>query len=183
MDDGLKQRLIGALILLGAGVLFVPALFEPGSQRQIDITPQVPPAPAIEPLVLQQPVRNPDIEDPKASSEMYRLVPTPEENKAASKPVVQKVEDKKPVVLDNKGVPQAWVVQVSSYKSEKTAGAFLAKLRKAGYKAFSKTLDTSKGRVTRVFVGPKINKAQAKKLKQELDKKYGLKTILVRFEP
>ncbi|MEC8427430.1 MAG: SPOR domain-containing protein [Pseudomonadota bacterium] len=183
MDDGLKQRLIGAVILLGIGVLFVPALFEPGNQRQIDITPQVPPAPPIEPLVLQKPVRNPDIEEPKSSADMYRLVPTTEEAKEASKPVKVKEGDKKPVVLDDKGVPQAWVVQVSSYKSEKTAEAFLAKLRKADYRAFSKTLETSKGRVTRVYVGPKINKKLAKELKQELDKKYGLQTLLVRFEP
>lgn len=183
MDDGLKQRLIGAVILLGIGVLFIPALFEPANQRQIDLAPQVPAAPDIQPLVLQKPESNQNIGMPKSSAEMYRLIPSAQEDEPDSDSRNAESVDDKPVVLDEQGVPKAWVVQVSSYTSEQTAEAFLAKLRKAGYRAFSKTLETSKGRVTRVYVGPKIKKKLAKQLQRELDKKYGLQTLLVRFEP
>lgn len=187
MDDGLKQRLVGALVLMALGVLFIPALFEPENRRQIDRTPQVPAAPAIEPMTIRQPVSNPDIEPAKPPKEMYRLLPVEEKQPEPVKQEVAKKAEKpapvKAVTLNNEGVPKGWVVQVASYNTPEAAKGFLSKLQNADYPAFTKTLKTSKGVVTRIYIGPKISKDSAAKLQQELNKKYGLKTLLARFEP
>ncbi len=47
MDDGLKQRLLGALILLALAVIFIPVLFDRERMEPIDTTSQVPPRPAL----------------------------------------------------------------------------------------------------------------------------------------
>ncbi|GAA5316816.1 MAG: SPOR domain-containing protein [Candidatus Pelagadaptatus aseana] len=185
MDDGVKQRLVGALVLIALGVLFIPALFEPENRRQIDRTPQVPVAPTIEPLTIREPVSNPDIEPAKSPKDMYRLLPVedpqPEPVKTAAKEA--KPAPQKAVKLSDAGVPQGWVVQVASYNTPQAAKSFLGKLQKAGYPAFTKTLDTRKGTVTRIYAGPKISKDSAVLLQQELNKKYGLKTLVARFQP
>ncbi len=192
MDDGLKQRLVGALVLLALGVLFVPVLFEPENRRQIDRTTQIPPPPRIEPVMVQTAVRNETIETVKPAAQMYELLPETETELADddqlsvtdTKPVIS-VPTKKPdrQVLDARGVPKAWAVQVASFKTEERAAVLRDQLLDQEYPAFTRTLNTSKGRVTRVYVGPKINRDKALKLKAVLDKSLKVDTLVVTFSP
>lgn len=55
MDDGLKQRLLGALILLALAVIFIPVLFDRERMEPIDTTSQVPPRPALKMLEVAEP--------------------------------------------------------------------------------------------------------------------------------
>ncbi len=192
MDDGLKQRLVGALVLLALGVLFVPVLFEPENRRKVDRTTQIPPAPHIEPVVVQDPVRNEAIEPVKPAAQMYELLPETETELAAvtkpagapSKPsgsISPKSPDRD--VLDERGVPKAWAVQVASFNTPARAAVLRDQLLDQEYPAFTRTLDTSKGRVTRVYVGPKINRDKAIKLKKVLDKSLKVDTLVVKFSP
>ncbi|NWO04909.1 MAG: SPOR domain-containing protein [Alteromonadaceae bacterium] len=107
--DGLKQRIIGALVLVCLAVIFVPMIFdEPHSERQsTPITiPEEPPFPEVEmpeepadaqqPYGLSQPEAGPEVQtsqqpettsdntgqgQPKAESEQqgYRLIEDPEQ--------------------------------------------------------------------------------------------------------
>jgi len=195
VDDGLKQRLVGALVLLALGVLFVPVLFEPENRRHVDRTSQIPPAPQITPLAVAEPERNTAIEAVKPAEEMYQLLPETSQveadkteiaEKPASeaqlpKPQATPAPDRK--VLDDRGVPKAWAVQVASFNTEQRAQVLRDQLLNQDYPAFTRTLDTSKGRVTRVYVGPKINRDKAVKLKAELDKSLKIDAIVVKFSP
>ncbi|MGH1373531.1 MAG: SPOR domain-containing protein [Cellvibrionaceae bacterium] len=202
MDDGLKQRLVGALVLLALGVLFVPVLFEPENRRKVDRTTQVPPAPQIEPVVVQDPIRNDAIESVKPAAQMYELLPETETELAAVKPPVETKSQTKTKpqaetkserdispqspdrkVLDQRGVPKAWAVQVASFNTQTRAAVLRDQLLDQEYPAFTRTLDTSKGRVTRVYVGPKINRDKALKLKAVLDKSLKVDTLVVKFSP
>jgi len=73
MDDGLKQRLIGAIVLVAIAVLFVPSLFEKNSQRTVDLNTQIPPRPDVvtEILELPEPIRPVNI---ASSSEIGPLI-------------------------------------------------------------------------------------------------------------
>lgn len=191
MDDGLKQRLVGALVLLALGVLFVPVLFEPENRRKVDRTTQIPPAPHIETLVVKDPVRNKSIEVVKPAAQMYELLPeTESETVAATKaaPKVKAASSSQPKspdrkVLDERGVPKAWAVQVASFNTEARAEVLRDQLLDQEYPAFTRTLNTSKGRVTRVYVGPKINRDKALTLKGVLDKSLKVDTLVVKFSP
>ncbi|NVL45842.1 SPOR domain-containing protein, partial [Pseudomonas syringae pv. actinidiae] len=52
-------------------------------------------------------------------------------------------------------------------------------LRTQGYNAYIRTADG----VNRVFVGPLIERAEADRLRDQLDKQQKLKGIVVRFQP
>lgn len=56
MDDGLKQRIIGALVLLAIAIIFVPVFFDQERIVPLDRTTQVPLAPEIEPIEIEKPV-------------------------------------------------------------------------------------------------------------------------------
>lgn len=55
---------------------------------------------------------------------------------------------------DNAG----WVVQLGSFGNQKNVNDLLRKLEKAGYRSFSRKVQTSAGRLTKVFVGPELDK-------------------------
>lgn len=189
MDDGLKQRLVGALVLLALGVLFVPILFEPEHRRAVDRTTQLPPPPSLTPMQITEPVRNHDIEAVKPAKEMYQLLPSTQAEPDATAQVV--VPTKAPetaqkpdrAVLDGQGVPKAWAIQVASFNTEQRANVLRDQLLDEGYPAFTRTLDITKGQVSRVYVGPKINHDKAVQLKATLDKSLKVDTLVVRFSP
>ncbi|BFM15375.1 hypothetical protein R50073_15580 [Maricurvus nonylphenolicus] len=178
MDDGLKQRLVGAFVLLALGVLFLPVLFDRDGRLSVDRTTQIPPAPKVEPLVkIPDPVRPANIEPAKKPQEMYLA----DESKKVS-PAPAKQPGKADGLTD-KGVPKAWMIQVVSYKTQKQAEELRNRLIKDGYKAFTRTVSTAKGKVTRVYVGPKIEKAKAFEVKRKLDKSLKVDSLVLRFEP
>lgn len=197
----MKQRIVGALVLLALGVLFVPLLFETDARRALDKTSQIPAAPDIRPMVVAEPTRNPDITPVKPAEQQYQLLPEdvtpagkPEPAKAAveqpvSAPqapaaplVTPKTEPDRQLLGDN-GIPNAWVVQVASLGSAERANALRDQLLSDGYSAFTRTFNSNGSQLTRVFVGPKISRDQAQELKDSLDKSLNMNTLVISFSP
>jgi DedD protein len=77
--------------------------------------------------------------------------PAVKNNSLAEQTLVKKVSD---TANDNAG----WVVQLGSFGNEKNVNDLLRKLEKAGYRSFSRKVQTSAGRLTKVFVGPELDK-------------------------
>ena len=63
------------------------------------------------------------------------------------------------------------------------ADALIAKLKLNGYAAFAHTTHDSAGDTIRVFVGPKIDRTQAVKIKQKIDREMSLQTMVKPFSP
>ncbi|MBU3070329.1 SPOR domain-containing protein [Aestuariicella sp. G3-2] len=203
MENGLKQRLVGALVLLALGVLFVPILFEPEDRRTVDRVTQIPAAPEIQPMQVDEPTRNPDIEPIKPADQQYHLLPeqepaeqappevaaevetaeAPKPEPAPTKALVSRPAEPERQILDKNGVPKAWLVQVASFSSDARAEALRDKLLKDDFPAFTRSFETSKGKVTRVYVGPKISRDKASVLKQTLDKSLKINSLIVSFSP
>lgn len=78
-------------------------------------------------------------------------------------------------------MPVAWVVQAASYSEASRADKLRDRLMDEGYKAYTRTVTTDKGRFVRVFVGPKISEADARVLKRELDQLLETQTLVMRF--
>ena len=51
-----------------------------------------------------------------------------------------------------------WVVQLGSFRHQKNVQELLNRLDKAGYRAFSRPVKTNSGTLTKVFVGPDLQK-------------------------
>ena len=52
-----------------------------------------------------------------------------------------------------------WVVQLGSFRHQKNVQELLKVLEKAGYRAFSRPVKTNSGILTKVFVGPDLQKS------------------------
>jgi DedD protein len=84
----------------------------------------------------------------------------------ASKPV--ELDIKKPSRLEQQTVVKqdvdkllasaGWVVQLGSFRHQKNVKELLDLLDKAGYRAFSRPVKTNSGTLTKVFVGPDLQK-------------------------
>ncbi len=57
-------------------------------------------------------------------------------------------------------VSAGWVVQLGSFRHKKNVNDLLNVLEKAGYRAFSRPVTTSSGVLTKVFVGPDLQKSK-----------------------
>ena len=98
-----------------------------------------------------------------------------EEDKLASQTVVDTKSD---AADDDAG----WVIQLGSFRHEKNVKALLAKLEKAGYRAFSRKIQTSSGPLNKVFVGPDLDKKKLESALPHLKELTSLKGKVTTFK-
>ncbi|WP_237065795.1 SPOR domain-containing protein [Microbulbifer guangxiensis] len=198
LNDGFKQRIVGALVLLALAVIFLPSLFDREGARYIDITSQIPPAPDIQPIEIAtaQPLDDvapaPEPEAvfqpvavtepaPEAKPEPAKALPAdaaPATGPSAEEPA----PEKQAPVLDENGLPISWVVQVASYREQDRADRLRDRLMDEGFKAYTRSASTDRGTFVRVFVGPKVDRADAETAKQELDQLLAAQTLVMRLK-
>ncbi len=206
MDSGVKQRLIGACVLIASAVIFLPSLLERPAEQTLDTTSEIPPEPSftLYPHTSPQPPQG--IEPPPDQSELF--VPKQEDieqQKDNEQPPEPKIAEVKPASakeasnsdaapapqpskadetgFDESGLPRAWVVQVASFSEEPRAGAMVDKLKAKDYRAYYRQVNHLEQPMYRVFVGPKVEKKDAEQLKQALDKELNAQTLVLKFTP
>jgi len=177
-DINLKQRLIGAVVLISLAVIFVPVILDgrDPAQHSLDTTniPEKPEREFVSRIIpLQQ---TPIPESPIVESELPPETPvagpivTPGTIKPAPAPTVVKEKEKKKVVKLPRTGLTAWAVQVGSFSTKKNAFALRDKLRGKGFNAFVDTAYEKEDPSFRVRVGPELKRTTAEKLKKKLAK-------------
>jgi DedD protein len=122
---------------------------------------------------------------PVASAPAAKATPAPAPAKPATAPVpaapaaTPAAPAADPSRVDANGLSVTWAVQVASLSNRANADNLQKTLRTQGYNAYIRTSDG----VNRVFVGPLIERAEADRLRDQLDKQQKLKGIVVRFVP
>jgi DedD protein len=67
-------------------------------------------------------------------------------------------------ILPERGqVNEAWVIQLGSFQNQKNVDQLIFKLKQNGYVVFTKPIQTQKGTLTKVFVGPELIKSSISK--------------------
>ncbi|PSF04787.1 sporulation protein [Marinobacter fuscus] len=205
--DGLKQRIIGALVLVSLAVIFVPMIFdEPHSRRESTaITiPEEPPFPEVDlPDQSGEPIATPPVATEPSETERagsgYRIIEEPAEepqNRAEEpeKAIVSEPEAAKPeeavkrVLVGDAEIADkaefsgslagAWVVQLGSFGNADNAQRLRDKVLEMGYGAHLQQVSRGDTSLTRVFSGPFVNKDDAARAKAELDKAFGLNSLV-----
>ncbi|SMF64184.1 DedD protein [Alteromonadaceae bacterium Bs31] len=172
MDDGLKQRIVGAFVLIAVGVVFIPVVFDRERIEPLDKRTQIPPAPVIE--TIEIPVAAlPRVEEAAPSGETM-FIPD-EKQEVADAPVEP--------VLAVDGTPNSWVLQVASYRYEAHAEEKRDELIKMGYLAYIRPIKTDKGTMRRLFVGPNLDKRKVAEAKKVIDEKFKVNSIVLKFVP
>ncbi|EZH77686.1 cell division protein [Ectopseudomonas composti] len=199
LDKVLKQRMVGALVLVALAVIFLPMLLsrEDEMRRVVVDAPAMPQAPAaaeiivepaevVEPEALpQEPVPVEEVE-PQVVEVPEQPKPTPPSAVQSSKPEPAKTEQaasatpaKPDARLDANSLPISWSVQLASLSSRGGAENLQKTLRSQGYNAYIRTFDG----MNRVFVGPLIERAEAERLRDQLNRQHKLSGFVVRFQP
>ena len=182
-----RRRLIGALVLLAAGVVGFPLLFETQPRPLPVDTPIIvaegsvarapPAAPAAsKPLPVLPPDAGAETQVAAvAIAASAPALPVPPPVVAPSvvpeaKPVPVKAESPKPAASKPAPKPAAepepattgrFVVQVGAYNDVERLKAARQKLDKLGFKTYTQDVDTASGKRTRVRVGPFASRQEA----------------------
>ncbi len=184
LDRRLKQRMVGAAVLVALGVVFLPMLFNrEDEQRRVRV--EAPPMPPMPPAAasIPEPVAVPELQAERATGVPEEPPASPSvEPVAAAQPVLREaapVEPQVPSRLDADGVPVSWTVQLASLSNRARAEELQRKLRSQGLDAYVRTVDG----MHRVFVGPLLERADADRVREQIARQHKLSPIVVRFQP
>ncbi len=92
----------------------------------------------------------------------------------ATRPAEPAASAPKPVAASGTG----FAVQLAAFSKPADATALRDRLRSAGFSAFTEAVNTDKGTLTRVRVGPVLNRAEADQLKVQVKSKVGIDGIV-----
>lgn len=160
------------------------AVPEPQQITQLETTApsNAPPSQPIAPTPVQQPAPA----APIAPSAPVAGAPKPAAKTAPAQaaapvqaPAPTQAKATAPAGVDANGLSVSWSVQLASMSNRANADNLQKTLRAQGYNAYIRTSDG----VNRVFVGPLIERGEADRLRDQLDKQQKLKGIVVRFQP
>ena len=198
MDRALKERIIGAVVIVLFVVLVVPVFLDGRSSHDEIVTERVP-LPGQSDQKSQTIVLARDREDPvpaAASSTPVVETPQPETEVVAEKPAPEPVKSeprKEPEPQPGKesepepetnAAPQRvasssvaavsttgmWAVQIGAFSDQEKAERLAAQLRKQGFAAFQSPVATDDGRMVRVRVGPQKDRQSAEAMAERLAK-------------
>ncbi|RRN56547.1 SPOR domain-containing protein [Pseudoxanthomonas sp. SGNA-20] len=150
MDTTLKQRLIGAAVLVALAVIFLPMLVQgPAPDSGVaDVSTRVPDAPASGYETRELPLLG-------APAEVDAPAPAPEAEAAATDGEAAEAAP------DPATAAGRWAVTFGAYASEKDAEAVINRLRQAGLEGFSERTTVGDRPAWRVRVGPFADRALA----------------------
>lgn len=188
MDDNrIKQRIIGAIVLVSLGVIFIPMILSGRGEQNLPLFGSpIPPKPDniknIKVLEFENVPRPPEprteVRTPvdKHSSEEDK--PVVALAKPEAEPEAKKEATAKEVAKEDKPL-KAWAVQVGSFENQKNALALKAKLVKKGFRAFVEKIQTQDKTSYRVRVGPEVRRENAVKLQKQIAQKMNIKGLVM----
>lgn len=184
----MKQRLVGAVVLVALAVIFIPMLLSGGRDMEMPVFGSNVPERSAEITS----IKHIDIEEiqktelhpvnPKRIPIAHGL-PEPEIVKETkSKSIIETIvsltepeEEKKSVIKET-----VWAVQVGSFNKRSNALGLKDKLRKKKIHAFVERIMKNNKAIYRVRVGPEITRKKAEALKQKLKKEFKLSGLVVK---
>ncbi|MFQ5609053.1 MAG: SPOR domain-containing protein [Woeseiaceae bacterium] len=174
----MKERIIGAVVLVAIAVLVVPVFLD-GPPAQGEVLSEVVRMPGQDDSVeIRTQVLDRNREDPMPARQ------APQRQTPAAKPVAQAAVQSPPPGREEavESKPQAqknatatassptgmWAVQLGSFSNQQNAEKLAADLRKQGFAAFLSQVSTSSGALHRVRIGPQKDREAAEAMAQRL---------------
>jgi DedD protein len=190
----MKQRLVGVMVLVSLGVIFLPSLFSRENDGRVVVNSQslIPPKPDVRTIVIAAPQPTVQIPAPSPNDAFQPstdasgdLDDVTNADKVVSNVTEKKIAKNSPskvaLALDKNGLPTSWVIQVASFQSQAHADTLNKKLLDKEYKSYVRPVKTAKGEFFRVLVGPYIDRSRAGKVKTNIDKTYRVSSQILRF--
>ncbi|KPZ52117.1 SPOR domain-containing protein [Pseudoalteromonas sp. P1-25] len=195
MNSGFINRLVGTSIVVIAAIVFIPnildgekvhykegfkAIPERSEFKTIDLQESIDEKVAQAEPLKQAPIENVAADDDVLTSQESKFAVdrevvegSIEGESVPSKPVAKVPEPVKanpiaPRKSEENLTDMAYVIQLGSFSHAANVKALQAKLKAKGFKTFTKPIKTPNGTLTKVFVGPSLDKAELIKKLPEL---------------
>ena len=175
MRGVLKQRLVGALVLIAVGVVFWPLVFVDSDRQTLDRTSQVPPMPNLQRLKVEAPKPLQDMAPSTTEIPLHTQLP---EQSPDTSPGTRPQPK-----LDKAGIPVAWVLQVITVGRKDKADELVSELIGLGYKAYQRPLKRDQKTLYRVNIGPVFDPQKLQATKRAMDKRLQVNAIVARYIP
>lgn len=207
MEPRLKQRLIGAVVLVALAVIFLPMLLSgPVERTRVDIPMEIPPQPAIQPAPelpapggIQQPPPARELAEapepvlaPAPEPDTEQVEPAPPEPpdvpvapEQAAEPPPEPAE-RAPAAVAQPAEPSeppaggpTWVVQVGGFRNRDNALRLRERLRGADFPAFVDRTEWQGGPLYRVRIGPVLTREEATELASAVQERYQMEALIL----
>lgn len=207
MDNLVKQRLVGALILVALGVVFWPIIFvaRDGDTRELRVA--VPAAPPVDLSPLPAPdsaaLRRAPLAQAQAQAQAQAAEqgpapelfdsdaqvpePLPALPARADTPPPASLEPAPETLqapaIDADGLPIAYALQVATMGQRERAETLRDELLKAGYKGYLQRLRRDDRTLYRVLVGPRYQRDDLAPVKEAVDRTWRVESLIIRYLP
>jgi len=160
MEAHLQQRIVGAIVLVTLGVIFIPALLDGSGYKSRQVQDiEIKEKPKFPPL----------------SQKKLKPIPTPLDTNKKTQTAALEADVKQP----HKKPIKTFALQVGTFESNANAEKLRDKLRKAGYTTFVHKA-TSKGKTSyKVRVGPELEHKVLEKAKTDINKSFKIDGYIV----
>ena len=204
MKQIIRQRLVGALVLLALAVVFWPIIFvTPQTDEPFTVNP-MPPRPEIDESPLPKPVSQrseveanlvmpeideesqiaaieatllPEDETASETGDPFESIPTAE-SLTSSKTPTAPLEG---VQRDAGGFAKSWVLQVATVSRKTRAEGLVKQLQEKGYEAFHQSIQRDGKTLWRVQIGPKLQRSALRAIKAEIDKALNVDARVIKY--
>jgi DedD protein len=208
VERRLKERLIGASVIVILAVIFIPMILDNSGQYDSEISgTNIPDRPegdfssrivpieqnastltsesATESMIDSDPA----IIEKVISEQPNDVLNTPEEQIESEE--VEANESIAPVIVEKASGPStprssevgitAWVVQLGSFEKEENADKLNKSLREMGFTAFVEPINQANEVIYRVRVGPELLRSDAIELQKVLNEKIQIQGLVIKY--
>lgn len=204
MNSGFINRLVGTIIVVVAAVVFIPNILDGDKVRYKEGFKAIPERPEFKSIDLQEALSEKadsaplpdDAKSEELAADDDKLQQRGDTQSGADEQSAQQVIERNDTVTVNtltKDEPltrpqqsalkeMAYVVQLGAFSRQGSVDALSKKLKDAGFNVFTRPVKTPNGELTKVLVGPELDKATLEKQLPQLQKLTNLKGRITQFQ-
>ncbi|MCL1059284.1 SPOR domain-containing protein [Shewanella gelidimarina] len=198
MSSHFQNRLVGVIVIVALGVIFLPDILDGKKQRQEEQFAEIPLRPKVEDATLPQQTigtleLNNEVPATSNGDDSWQIEPAQKQDQIAVavepkteiKKTVTKVVTTTPTASKTVAAPNAsaWTIQLGSFNNAANVQALVKRLRSKGFTAYTLPTKPIDGQLTKVFVGPNISKDKLVAMQSNIAKLTKLKGRIVAYNP
>jgi len=189
VKQGTKQRVVGTIVIASLALIFLPIIFDGQGDHQIQTASRIPEQPVVP--ILPEPQQSRPVIISDADLVAIETKPEPE---LVTKTIEESASDvieasasesgftRDIPTLNPAGLPNGWSIRLGSFSEASNATNLMQRLQKAGYKAYTRDIDSEQAELTGVFVGPWLERASVNDYIDQLRDEFQLEGMVVRYQ-
>ncbi|MFS1439268.1 SPOR domain-containing protein [Shewanella sp. 10N.286.48.A6] len=205
MSGQFQNRLVGTIVIVALGVIFLPDLLDGKKQRQVEEFTEIPLRPVIteqasdqigegytpETFEVEEIAATQDLAQvsektsttPATKTDSGTKSVTSANTATALTAVTSKPETVKSAIKQAQPIKAGFTLQLGGFNNAKNVEGLVQKLRTNGFTAYTLPTKPIDGSLTKVFVGPELSADKLKSYQQKIQKITSLQGKIVQYNP